>query len=75
MSEKIEDDLDCAGSEVENLKTQIAKLQEKLGAAEKRKDDMIEEYESLMNELQPLGAELQSLKEADLMEEKPKLEQ
>ncbi|KAK7234348.1 hypothetical protein RIF29_46997 [Crotalaria pallida] len=61
VCEKIENDLDSMEAEAENKskgKDQIPRLQEQLAAVE---SDLTRDYDSLMTELEPLHAKLQSL--------------
>lgn len=51
------------------------KFQEQLAAVEKRQSDVTRDYDSLMTELEPLHAELQSLKDTNLEEQKARIEE
>lgn len=78
VCEKIENDLDSMGAEAENQskgKDQIPRLQEQLAAVEKRRSDLTRDYDSLMTELEPLHAKLQSLKDSNLEEQKARVEE
>ena len=78
VCEKIENDLDSMEAEAENQskgKDQIPRLQEQLAAVEKRRSDLTRDYDSLMTELEPLHAKLQSLKDSNLEEQKARVEE
>lgn len=78
VCEKIENALDSMEAEAENQskgKDQIPRLQEQLAAVEKRRSDLTRDYDSLMTELEPLHAKLQSLKDSNLEEQKARVEE
>ena len=75
VCKKIENDLDSMEAELRILKSQIMKFQEQLAAVEKRQSDVTRDYDSLMTELEPLHAELQSLKDTNLEEQKARIEE
>lgn len=46
-----------------------------MAAVEKRRSDLTRDYDSLMTELEPLHAKLQSLKDSNLEEQKARVEE
>ncbi|KAJ8568778.1 hypothetical protein K7X08_031000 [Anisodus acutangulus] len=62
-------------AEVEDLKKPNYEVREQLAAVEKRQSDVTRDYDSLMTELEPLHAELQSRKDTNLEERKARIEE